>query len=161
MFASRFKYRTIFESTRRSFATKPYVAKDSARFMKSGNSLFPGLWLLGTSLGMFVLITTGGYSRNMRFGMNKIVWRTNGSTPSNEEGWNEKYEDFKKCPEYTIRGKEVDIETFKNMWYMGKIGGVLGPGSSIIHGLPMFYYLARGRFTGSMKKFCLIYTGMY
>ena len=97
----------------------------------------------------------------MRYGMNTIKWRPSSSIPQNEEDWKKQYEDFKQCPEYTIRGKEVDLETFKQTYWIWTVGKFLGAGSAMIFGLPMFYFLYRGYFKGPMKMFWLAYTALY
>jgi len=146
-------------ATKRNFASKPYITKDARRFVKDGKRIQVGLWLLTTSGIIFTLGTMGGFSRNLRFGMNKIQWRGKGSTPTNDKEWEEKYEDFKKYPEYTNTGKPITLEQFKQLWKMGKLGMILGPGTMFAHLLPMIYFLARGYIRGPMKKFLIFYSG--
>mmetsp|Transcript_26436 Transcript_26436/g.30563 ORF Transcript_26436/g.30563 Transcript_26436/m.30563 type:complete len:270 (-) Transcript_26436:301-1110(-) len=117
--------------------------------------------MLVTSTAGFVLGAMGGYTRNMRYGMNKIEWRASSKIPSNEQEWLEQYEEFKKYPEYTIRGKEVDLTTFKQTFWICTVGKFLGAGGSLIFGVPMIYFWARGYFKAPMKRFCLAYTALY
>mmetsp|Transcript_16718 Transcript_16718/g.14633 ORF Transcript_16718/g.14633 Transcript_16718/m.14633 type:complete len:424 (+) Transcript_16718:1-1272(+) len=150
----------LMNSGRRGFSTKAYVTKDASRFVKDGKRIQVGLWLLGTSGVLFTLGTFGGYNRNMRFGMNKIEWRAKGGIPKSDMEWEESYEDFKKFPEYLIRGQPVTIEQYKQMFIMNKVQSKLGPGTLFIHLLPMVYFLSRGYFKGPMKKFAIIYSGL-
>ena len=110
---------------------------------------------------LFTLASIGGYSRNMRFGMNKIEWRPKGNPPQTDREWEEKYEDFKKFPEYMSRGQPTTLDQFKTMWKLNQVGKILGPGTMFVHLLPMVYFLARGYMKGPMKKFCLIYSGLF
>ncbi|CAI2371460.1 unnamed protein product [Moneuplotes crassus] len=145
---------------KRHFSTKNYVTKDATRFVKDGKRIQVGIWLLGTSFCVFALTTRGGYTRNMRFGIPTIQWKGSGNTPKTDEQWEEKYEEFKKYPEYTARGKPTTLEQFKQAWILNKAGMIFGPGAFLGHALPMAYFLARGYFKGPMKKFCAIYTGL-
>lgn len=141
--------------------TEQTLTKDASRFIIEGKARRVGLWLLFVTSGSFILGTCGGYTRNMRYGMNQIKWRASSTIPQTDEEWNKQYEEFKKYPEYTIRGKEVDLETFKQTYWICTVSKFFGAGGAAIFGLPMSYFWYRGYFKGPMKKFCLIYTAIF
>lgn len=131
------------------------------RLVKEGKSRRVGLWLLFNAGALFTLGTVGGYTRNMRFGINKIEWRPDFSPPKSESDWNEKYEKFKQTGEYTSRGHPASLEEFKETYWLATVGGVFGISSAAIFAVPMLYFMARGYFKAPMYKFSLLYASLF
>ena len=148
-------------NTRRLFSIfYPKSTRDASRFVIDGKGRKVGMCLLIYAGCLFTSLTLHGYTKNMRYGMNKIEWRMSGKFPKTDDDWNQKYEEFKKWKEYTIRGYEVNLDTFKQIYWISTLS-IIGPLSSLFIGTSMTYFWRRGYFKIPMKRFLKIYALLY
>lgn len=105
-----------------------------------------GLWLLGVSGAVFGMVVVGGVTRLTRSGLSMVDWRPQGSMlPHTDAQWAVEFDKYKQFPEYQKLNVDMSLEEFKRIYFMEWAHRMWGRGLGVVFGLPLIYFLARGR----------------
>jgi len=146
MFARR-SILTISHSIAKPVARQKMCTASTPRLVSSDRAV--GAWLLGVSGAVFGMVVLGGVTRLTRSGLSMVDWKPQGSLlPSTEEDWTREFEKYKAFPEYKKVNHGMELNEFKNIYFMEWAHRMWGRGLGIVFGLPCVYFVARG----SIKK---------
>lgn len=87
---------------------------------------FANIWVLGTGLGIFLMILVGGYTRLMQAGLSIVDWRpvTGIIPPLSPESWQLEWLKYQTSPEF-MQGIVGDFGTFKKLFLIEYIHRLL------------------------------------
>jgi len=105
-----------------------------------------GYWLLGVAGAVFGMVVLGGVTRLTRSGLSMVDWRPQGSLlPSTNAEWMLEFEKYKQFPEYQKLNMGMTLDEFKKIYFMEWLHRMWGRGLGIVFGVPLVYFLARGK----------------
>ena len=110
-----------------------------------------GYWLLGCGGLVAGMVSIGGLTRLTKSGLSMTEWNLTGrKPPMNDEEWRLEFERYKTFPECQQR-QSMTVDEFKYIfaWEYGHrmLGRVVG----VAFGVPLAYFLARGRIPAHLK----------
>lgn len=104
-----------------------------------------GWWLLGCSASVFGMVVLGGYTRLTRSGLSMVDWRPQGSAlPSDESAWQAEFERYKAFPEYQRTNRDMDLEGFKQIYFVEWAHRMAGRAIGVLFALPLAGFAAAG-----------------
>jgi len=103
-------------------------------------------WLFSVSALVFGMVVLGGLTRLTKSGLSMTDWKWQGGLPPRTlEEWQEEFNKYKSFPEYEKVHKDLTLKDFKFIYYMEYSHRMLGRGIGFAFGLPLLYFLSRGR----------------
>jgi cytochrome c oxidase assembly protein subunit 15 len=102
-------------------------------------------WLLALCGLVFLMIIIGGITRLTGSGLSMVEWApvTGFIPPLNEADWHRLFESYRQYPEFLIVNRGMDLEGFKEIFWLEFIHRVLGRLIGIVFLVPFLYFLAR------------------
>lgn len=101
-------------------------------------------WLYGTAGMVFAMVVIGGVTRLTRSGLSMVEWRPQGSRlPANEEEWLIEFEKYKKYPEYKRLHLGMQLEEFKQIYFMEWLHRMWGRAIGVFATVPLVYFAVR------------------
>lgn len=123
--------------------TKQALHSTSAKAQRDARIV--GWWLTGTAGSVAVMICLGGYTRLTRSGLSMVDWRPQGrALPSSDEEWQVEFDKYKAFPEFQKVNRHIDLEEFKNIYFVEWFHRMWGRGIGMIFLLPAAVFAARG-----------------
>ena len=105
-----------------------------------------GFWLLGVAGAVFGMVVLGGVTRLTRSGLSMVDWKLQGRPlPRTEDEWKSEFEKYKQYPEYKRINKGMDLDEFKEIYFLEWAHRMWGRGLGVIYGLPLAYFLLSGK----------------
>jgi cytochrome c oxidase assembly protein subunit 15 len=127
-------------------------SQPTKRATSSSGSSFPKVssksvayWLLGSAASVFGIVVFGGLTRLTESGLSITEWRpvTGSLPPMNQEHWEYEYNRYKQSPEFKMLNSHMDLEDFKQIYWMEWGHRLWGRVVGITFLLPTIYFVAR------------------
>lgn len=105
------------------------------------------LWLLTCCALIFAMVVVGGVTRLTRSGLSIVEWAPimGAIPPLNATQWEETFDRYKATPEYRKVNVGMDLEEFKDIFWMEYSHRLLGRAIGIVFIVPFLYFWLRGR----------------
>merc|ERR1712048_819687 len=72
-------------------------------------------------------------------------WRIEGrSLPRTEEAWIKEFEEYKKYPEYIRMHPNMELDEFRQIYFVEWFHRMWGRAAGMLFALPLFYFMAKG-----------------
>lgn len=109
-------------------------------------------WLLGSAASVFGIVIFGGLTRLTESGLSITEWRpvTGSFPPMNQEHWEYEYTRYKLSPEFKMLNSHMDLEDFKQIYWMEWGHRLWGRVVGITFLLPTIYFVARRKVSKPM-----------
>jgi cytochrome c oxidase assembly protein subunit 15 len=109
-------------------------------------------WLLGSAASVFGIVVFGGLTRLTESGLSITEWRpvTGSLPPMNQEHWEYEYTRYKQSPEFKMLNSHMDLEDFKQIYWMEWGHRLWGRVVGITFLLPTIYFVARRKVSKPM-----------
>ena len=104
-------------------------------------------WLLGSAASVFGIVIFGGLTRLTESGLSITEWRpvTGSLPPRNEQVWEEEFARYKLSPEFKMLNSRMNLEEFKQIYFMEWTHRLWGRMVGITFLLPTAYFIIRRR----------------
>lgn len=118
------------------------------------NSKSVAYWLLGSAASVFGIVIFGGLTRLTESGLSITEWRpvTGSLPPRNEQVWEEEFARYKLSPEFKMLNSRMNLEEFKQIYFMEWAHRLWGRVIGITFLLPTAYFIIRRRVTPNMAR---------
>lgn len=115
-------------------------------------------WLLLCSLCVLIMVIIGGATRLTDSGLSMTDWKpiTGILPPLNETEWQVEFSKYQDSPEFIHLNNDMDLNGFKNIFWLEYIHRVAGRVVGIIFFIPALYFLFNNHLTTRNKKVILI-----
>ncbi|KAK3707739.1 Cytochrome c oxidase assembly protein cox15 [Vermiconidia calcicola] len=109
-------------------------------------------WLLGSAASVFGIVVFGGLTRLTESGLSITEWRpvTGSLPPTGEQAWAEEFARYKLSPEFKMLNSRMDLEEFKQIYWMEWTHRLWGRVVGITFLLPTLYFVVRRRVSRHM-----------
>lgn len=109
-------------------------------------------WLLGSAASVFGIVVFGGLTRLTESGLSITEWRpvTGSLPPRDQAAWEEEFARYKLSPEFKMLNSRMNLEEFKQIYWMEWIHRLWGRVVGITFLLPTAYFIIRRRVSKSM-----------
>lgn len=109
-------------------------------------------WLLGSAASVFGIVIFGGLTRLTESGLSITEWRpvTGSTPPRTQEHWEEEFVKYKLSPEFKMLNSRMDLEDFKQIYWMEWTHRLWGRVVGITFLLPTLYFVVRRRVSKPM-----------
>lgn len=145
--SSMFKNRwSTYMSSMRFKATAP---PEVASVPKANRSVANWLYFSAGVVGGVVWF--GGVTRLTDAGLSISYWKpglAGMKPPLNEEEWEKEFDYYKEFPEYQ-QNTDMTMDDFKWIFFWEWSHRILARSVGVVYGVPLIYYMARGRFRGN------------
>ncbi len=103
------------------------------------------VWLLICCATIFCMVVLGGVTRLTGSGLSMVEWEPilGILPPLSEAQWQETFAKYQQYPEYRLKNVGMDVEGFKNIFWLEYFHRLLGRGIGMLFGLPFLYFLIR------------------
>lgn len=131
---------------------KTHSAPAKASSWPETNSKSVAYWLLGSAASVFGIVIFGGLTRLTESGLSITEWRpvTGSTPPRNQEDWEQEFARYKLSPEFKMLNSRMNLEEFKQIYWMEWIHRLWGRVVGITFLVPTAYFIIRGRVTPRM-----------
>lgn len=114
-------------------------------WVKIGKAKIVGGWLLLSALGVFGMISLGGYVRLNNAGLSMINWDLNKHfSPNTKEDWEKEFKLYQEHPQFKNDYPNMDLKEFKKIYLLEFYHRQLGKALGVVFTVPLFYFLTRG-----------------
>lgn len=117
-------------------------------------------WLLAVAGLIFCMVVLGGVTRLTESGLSIVEWQPLVGTipPLSEADWNELFSKYQATPEYQKVNLGMDLEGFKEIFWLEYLHRLLGRAIGVAFMLPFAYFLIRRRIRrGLAPKLAIIF----
>ncbi|EME88320.1 uncharacterized protein MYCFIDRAFT_213244 [Pseudocercospora fijiensis CIRAD86] len=141
----------------RNFAESSQTASQTSNAAKA--SSFPdtssraaAYWLLASAASVFGIVIFGGLTRLTESGLSITEWRpvTGSFPPRSQEHWEAEFARYKLSPEFKMLNSRMNLEEFKQIYWMEWIHRLWGRVVGITFLLPTAYFIVRRRVSKPM-----------
>jgi cytochrome c oxidase assembly protein subunit 15 len=103
------------------------------------------VWLLVCCATIFCMVVLGGVTRLTGSGLSMVEWEPIMGVlpPLSDAEWQETFSLYQQYPEYRLKNSHLDVEGFKNIFWLEYFHRLLGRGIGLLFGLPFLYFLVR------------------
>ena len=110
------------------------------------------LWLLAVCVLVYTMVIVGGLTRLTGSGLSMVEWEpaTGFIPPTNEAEWQEMFDKYRQFPEFIHLNSSMNLEGFKDIFWLEFIHRVLGRVIGLAFLLPFLYFLARRMIPGKL-----------
>jgi len=135
-----------------TIAKQPKKAKASSTSFPQISNKSVAYWLLGSAASVFGIVVFGGLTRLTESGLSITEWRpvTGSMPPMNQEDWEYEYTRYKASPEFKMLNSHMDLEDFKQIYWMEWGHRLWGRVVGITFLLPTIYFVIRKRVSKPM-----------
>ena len=104
------------------------------------------VWLYTVIVFVICMVIIGGLTRLTGSGLSMVDWRpvTGWFPPLNDMSWFIVFEEYKKTPEYLIINKGINLQEFKQIFWLEYIHRLWGRLIGLIFLLPFVFFLFKG-----------------
>lgn len=131
---------------------KAWVKKTKPSSFPETSSKSVAYWLLGSAASVFGIVVFGGLTRLTESGLSITEWRpvTGSLPPMNQDDWEYEYTRYKASPEFKMLNSHMDLEDFKQIYWMEWGHRLWGRVVGITFLLPTIYFVARRKVSKPM-----------
>ena len=103
------------------------------------------IWLLICCGLVFAMVVLGGFTRLTGSGLSMVDWRpfVGWLPPITDSEWQRVFEMYQQSPEFQKLNSQMDINAFKNIYWLEFLHRLLGRIIGIVFLLPFIYFLAK------------------
>lgn len=132
-------------NTSRSHTAAKIPTKTSSWPQTSSKSV--AYWLLGSAASVFGIVIFGGLTRLTESGLSITEWRpvTGSFPPGDQEAWEQEFARYKLSPEFKMLNSRMNLEEFKQIYWMEWIHRLWGRVVGITFLVPTAYFIIRRR----------------
>ena len=114
-------------------------------------------WFFLILLCVFIMIVVGGLTRLTDSGLSMVAWRpfTGWLPPLNQNEWIEIFESYKKTPEFLEINFGMDLDNFKNIFWLEYLHRLWGRIIGVLFVLPLVLFWLLGWLNQRLKMHCL------
>ncbi|KAL1304098.1 hypothetical protein AAFC00_000533 [Neodothiora populina] len=131
-------------------------AEQSAKksFLPETSSKSVAYFLLGSAASVFGIVVFGGLTRLTESGLSITEWRpvTGSLPPTTTEKWEAEFALYRASPEFKLLNSRMDLEEFKQIYWMEWIHRLWGRVVGISFLLPTIYFVSRRRVSAPMAR---------
>ncbi len=116
------------------------------------------IWLLTGCLLIFLMVIIGGITRLTHSGLSMTEWKliSGSKYPTNDAQWQEKFEHYKKFPEYKEVNSHFELADFKKIFFWEYLHRMIGRMIGLVFIIPFFYFLVKKKLTKKLIKKTLL-----
>lgn len=102
-------------------------------------------WLLICCVTIFFMVVLGGVTRLTGSGLSMVEWEPIMGVlpPLSDSEWQDTFAKYQQYPEYRLKNTGMDVDGFKNIFWLEYFHRLLGRGIGMLFGLPFLYFLVR------------------
>jgi cytochrome c oxidase assembly protein subunit 15 len=118
------------------------------------------IWLLICCGLVFTMVVLGGVTRLTGSGLSMVDWRPvmGWLPPLSDAEWQRMFEMYQLSPEFQIVNSQMDVHSFKGIFWLEFLHRLLGRTIGIVFLLPFIYFSAKGYFTKrEIPKYLLMF----
>ena len=109
-------------------------------------------WLFVCAAMIFVMILLGGATRLTGSGLSIVEWKPLSLLPPlNEEEWLAEFESYKKYPEYLKINSWMEIDSFKDIYWLEYLHRLWGRIIGLVFAVPFFFFWVKGTIRGKLS----------
>ncbi len=103
------------------------------------------IWLLICCGLVFAMVVLGGFTRLTGSGLSMVDWRPfmGWLPPLTDSEWQHVFEMYRQSPEFLEVNSDMDVNAFKNIFWLEFLHRLLGRVIGIVFLLPFIYFLAK------------------
>jgi cytochrome c oxidase assembly protein subunit 15 len=115
------------------------------------------IWLITLLLIIPIMVVLGGYTRLTDSGLSITEWNlfTGILPPLTEDDWQELFYKYQQIPQFIINNPLMEINDFKNIFWLEYLHRILGRVIGIIIILPAIYFYLQKKTTITQRKFLI------
>ena len=115
-------------------------------------------WLKGTLILVFSIIIIGGLTRLTNSGLSITEWElfTGIFPPSNENAWNDYFNQYKKIPQYKLLNFNMSLNEFKVIFYWEYVHRVFARFIGIFFLIPLIYFYFSKKIKNNYLNMCFL-----
>jgi len=100
------------------------------------------IWLFTLIVLIMIMVVFGGYVRLTRSGLSLVEWHPISGVipPITDAEWEVEFGKYKETPEFQIINAGMDVEGFKEIFYLEYIHRVIARLVGLVVALPLFYF---------------------
>jgi len=112
------------------------------------------IWLIIGMTMVIAMVIIGGITRLTGSGLSMVNWKLIQGTlpPLNETQWQETFEKYKSFPQYKLVNKDMNLESFKKIFFWEYIHRVWGRLIGIVFIIPWLYFIIRKQLSAKAIK---------
>jgi cytochrome c oxidase assembly protein subunit 15 len=109
-------------------------------------------WLLVCCTLIFAMVILGGVTRLTGSGLSMVEWKpvTGLLPPLGQDAWESEFDKYRGSPEYRMINVGMDLDGFKNIYWLEYSHRLLGRSIGFAFLLPFLYFLARRRIASAL-----------
>lgn len=109
-----------------------------------------GLWLLGCTLTVLIMVVVGGLTRLTHSGLSITEWNvvTGVLPPLGADAWDRAFSLYQASPEYAHVNHGMSLGEFQEIFLVEWAHRLIGRLAGLIFGLPLLYFALRRRIAG-------------
>jgi cytochrome c oxidase assembly protein subunit 15 len=117
------------------------------------NRRFVGLWLLGMSAMIFVMVVLGGATRLTGSGLSIMEWAplSGALPPLSDTAWQHLFDLYKPIPQYALLHPDMDLAGFKHIFWLEWVHRLWGRLIGLAFLLPLLWLWWRGAITRRLR----------
>ena len=106
-----------------------------------------GIWLLVCCALVFAMVVLGGVTRLTGSGLSMVDWQPIMGVlpPLNDAQWEATFARYQQSPEFEKINYNMDVESFKGIFWLEYLHRLLGRTIGVVFLLPMLFFLVTGR----------------
>lgn len=112
------------------------------------------IWLILCALLVLAMVVLGGYTRLTESGLSIVEWKpvTGVIYPLSDESWQQQFNLYQNSPEFRLKNYNIDIEAFKEIYFIEWSHRLLGRLLGIIFTIPFCYFYLKRKLTKTLIK---------
>ena len=111
------------------------------------------IWLFVCCAMVFLMVVIGGLTRLTGSGLSMVKWSPllGWLPPLNDTAWQQVFDYYKESPQFLKVNYHIDLEGFKDIFWLEYIHRLLGRLVGVVFLLPFLYFLVRKQLAGSLR----------
>jgi cytochrome c oxidase assembly protein subunit 15 len=107
-----------------------------------GSRRLVGGWLLLCCIAIFAMVLLGGITRLSGSGLSMVEWKplTGLFPPSTQTEWEAQFQLYRASPEFRLKNSQMDLESFKSIFWMEYAHRLFGRAIGVIFLLPLLFF---------------------
>ena len=109
-------------------------------------------WLLVCCVLVFIMVVLGGVTRLTGSGLSMVRWEPVSGIlpPLTTEAWEQEFSDYRESPEFKKINTHMDVNDFKQIFWLEYIHRVLGRAIGVVFLIPFLFFLFTRRVSHSL-----------
>lgn len=128
------------------------LSMQSTSFSRNHDKII-ATWLLLICATIFAMVVVGGVTRLTGSGLSMVQWEpiVGAIPPLSQAEWESTFHQYQQFPEFQFKNPDMDVEGFKNIFWLEYFHRLLGRGIGVLFFIPMLYFFIRGYVSKELK----------